>query len=152
MIYLANWASPKLHGSGRKLGIMAKPRAWERGDGTVPVFVPGAAALEAYKAGNLGIAAYREAFERAVLRRASDGLSECGTLARPAVLLENTESSQVFDSGDVLLRDGDTLLCCCARLVAAQGKCHRVWTAKLLRQAGWQVTLDGVLLETECNF
>lgn len=51
MIYLSNWSSPRLHGPGRKLSIMASPRAWEHGDGRVPLFVPHPADLADVRAG-----------------------------------------------------------------------------------------------------
>jgi hypothetical protein len=50
----------------------------------------------------------------------------------------------VTTEGDlVLLEDGDTLCCSCARAKAAKGECHRVWAAELLVKAGWRVILDG---------
>ena len=44
------------------------------------------------------------------------------------------------------VRPGDTLFCACARDRAAEGKCHRVWAAALLVDAGWTVILDGTPL------
>ena len=40
--------------------------------------------------------------------------------------------------------DGATLICSCAREVAARGLCHRVPAARMLVAAGWAVVLDGV--------
>lgn len=42
-IYLSNWSShktPGAHGPGRKFTIMARPREWEVGEGTVAVLMP----------------------------------------------------------------------------------------------------------------
>ena len=41
---------------------------------------------------------------------------------------------------------GDTLICACSRAAAAEGRCHRVWAAEVLREAGWDVVLDGHLV------
>ena len=38
---------------------------------------------------------------------------------------------------------GDTLICACAAAAAKAGKCHRVFAAALLVDAGWRVILDG---------
>jgi hypothetical protein len=42
-----------------------------------------------------------------------------------------------------LVVDGATLICACSRGAATAGRCHRVIAADLLRQAGWDVVLDG---------
>ena len=39
-LHVTNWASRKLHGPKRKWNIMARSRAWEHGDGNVPLLTP----------------------------------------------------------------------------------------------------------------
>ena len=42
-LFVSNWSSHRTvgaHGAGHKWSIMARPRRWEHGDGSVPVFVP----------------------------------------------------------------------------------------------------------------
>jgi hypothetical protein len=41
------------------------------------------------------------------------------------------------------LPDGATLVCTCATAEAAAGRCHRVWAAAVLAEAGYAVILDG---------
>lgn len=54
----------------------------------------------------------------------------------------------VLDSSAGHVADGDTLLCACAREAAGRGECHRVWSARMLADAGWRVVLDGVEMAT----
>lgn len=117
-VYLTNWSSKGMHGPGRRLSIMAMPRAWEHGDGTCHALVPPAAWVRAAKAGTMAVEEYRA---RYMARLAAD-------------------VSVAPDD----LRDGDTLLCACSREAARRGECHRAWAAEHLARVGWRVVLDGV--------
>ena len=121
-IHVTNWSSRTLH-HGRVYTIMAKPRQWEHGDGTIQELVPAAEDLDAVKAGRITMEEYSARFHARVRR----------VVLRP----ENHP----------VLRDGDTVCCACSRAEAAAGRCHRVWSAYLLVQAGWRVVLDGTELE-----
>jgi hypothetical protein len=125
-VYLTNWSSKKLHGPGRKLTIMAKPRAWEHGDGRVPALIPRAEDLEAVRGGRIDVAEYRRRFQTGLSPNLAPGLLV--GLNRGVLLT---------------VADGDTLLCACSREAAARGECHRVWSAAFLHRAGWRVVLDG---------
>jgi hypothetical protein len=126
-IYVTNWSSRKLHGPGRKLTIMAAPRAWEHGAGRVPACTPLLGWLQSLRAGTMDLAGYRE---RIRLRLAEHALA-------PGPLVGVIE-------GDYRpVESGDTLLCACSREAAARGECHRVWVAEALAAAGWEVVLDG---------
>ena len=46
-LYVTNWSSVRLHGPGRRLSIMARPRTWEHGDGLVSALAPRVDELEA---------------------------------------------------------------------------------------------------------
>lgn len=127
-IHLTNWSSRKLHGPGRKLSIMARPRAWEHGDGRVAAFVPDARDLAAVRAGTIDVAEYRRRCE-ALFQRERHW---------PGMLVADDQSLGMDE-----VRDGDTLLCACSREAAARGECHRVWAAAALARAGWRVVLDG---------
>lgn len=138
-LYLTNWSShrtPGCHGRGRKLTIMAAPRKWEKGGGTVVVLTPNVHDLRAVQDQHISGAEYRERFERMVGK-----LNEAGKLA-PGELL----TFEGFGVGELVL-DGDTLCCACSRAEAAAGRCHRVWAAKALAAAGWNIILDGEPLE-----
>lgn len=119
-IYLTNWSSKKLYGPGRKFTIMAAPRWWEHGDGTVQGLVPSLPDLLGYRTGQISLAEYNTRYIQMV---------------RPNLATLTPEGP--------VLKDGDTLCCACSRDVAAKGACHRVWAATLLREAGWRVILDG---------
>jgi len=83
--------------------------------------------LTAAKSGALGVAAYRADFVAHV---------------RLAALAPGR--LEAFDGAlHVEVVDGDTLCCSCSCDAAARGECHRVWSAELLRRAGWTVVLDG---------
>lgn len=134
-IALTNWSSRRLHGPGRTWTIMARPRAWEHGFGTVHALCPSEAALLAVRGGAIPLEAYRRQFEGKlvdVARELAPGRLR-GTL---------TEPSGHGDSWHTV-RDGDTLCCACSRVEASLGRCHRTWCAPALVAAGWHVLLDG---------
>lgn len=128
-LHITNWSSPKLHGPGRKYTIMARPRDWEVGDGTVILLAPDVSSLKKLKSGALAIEAYRDKFLAY--------LSDLGPRLRPGELMATCYDRR-FPVGD-----GDTLCCACSRDVAARGECHRAWVAAALAGLGWQVILDG---------
>ena len=132
-IHLTNWSSRKLHGPGRLLTIMAAPRQWERGAGSVPLLEPDIGDLLDVRRGQLTIDDYREHTEGDILRRLERGALSPGVLS----------VSRAADGVGVVV-DGDTLCCACSREDAAAGRCHRVWAAPALVRAGWRVILDGV--------
>jgi len=107
--------------------IMAMPRAayGEYGEGPAEALVPEVGWVKAARAGDLPIDEYRELYS-AWLRGHLDAL-------RPGVLT----------AGGHAVEGGDTLICACSRAAAAEGRCHRVWAAEVLREAGWNIVLDG---------
>lgn len=143
-VYVTNWSNPRLHGPGRKLGIMVHPRLWEHGDGSVPMFKPTPEALaDAKRGGKVSgdtVEAYRKRFSATVAARMATGTR--GTLAAPLVRACHDEDAR--HGGAATVQDGDTLLCACSLAAAASGLCHRVWVANMLAWAGWRVVLDGV--------
>ena len=142
-IYLSNWSSartPGHHGPGRKLTIMAAPRAWERGVGRVSTLTPVLSDLRNAQKGRLSPEEYRRRFELDLRRAMPDAMS-------PGALLIDAEADDWEGIGghpSRVVRDGDTLCCACSRDAAAAGRCHRVWAAPALVRAGWRVILDGV--------
>jgi hypothetical protein len=128
VVHVTNWSSKRLHGPGRKLTIMARPRAWEHGDGRVPAATPHPQWLEDVRSGAIDFEFY------ATLIRTK--LTEAPH--RPGELVA------IVNGAEVLVADGDTLCCACSRDEAAAGRCHRVPTAQALAAAGWAVVLDGV--------
>lgn len=134
-VYVSNWSShrtPGCHGPGRKLTIMARPRAWETGDGCVPWLTPDAEDLRDVRAGTIPVEEYRRRFEHGISVHADRGHLAPGELAVGRVT-----------AGHGAVADGDTLCCACSRDEAAAGRCHRVWAAAALARAGWRVILDG---------
>lgn len=134
-VYVSNWSSHRTeghHGPGRKLSIMARPRAWEHGDGCVPWLTPDGGDLLAVKAGKISGEEYQPRFEEFVNIHATGGRLAPGRLAVDRVTV-----------GHGFVVDGDTLCCACSRDDAAAGRCHRAWAAEALVAAGWRVILDG---------
>lgn len=127
-IYLTNFASrkPPHRGPGAVYSIMAKPRRWEHGDGTVHGLVPATSDLDAARSGAIDVAEYRRRYI-------------AGAPAPKWLVPGSLEIGPGFPAAD-----GDTLCCACSRDAAARGECHRVWAADLLVAAGWRVVLDGV--------
>jgi hypothetical protein len=141
-LFVTNWSSRLLHGPGRRLSIMARPRAWEHGDGRVRGLMPTAVDLGLVRAGEITVAEYRRRFEAGLVAR----------FLPPGELRFTPESDSALDlraeSLTQLVEDGDTLCCACSREAAARGECHRVWVAAALAAAGWRVLLDGAELVT----
>lgn len=134
-LIVTNWSSwKKLHGSGRKWSIMARPRHWERGDGQIWWLTPWASWVRDARNGTRSLQAYRALY---------DDFLKVDTL-EPGGLLGVLGG---LDEGGIVVADGDTLCCACSRDKAAAGECHRVWAAEALVAAGWRVVLDGRELE-----
>lgn len=137
-IHLTNHASrkPPHRGPGRVWTMMARPRAWEHGEGRVPDCTPADGDLDALHAGRIEVDEYKARFLAFVLRLEWVGDLRPGKLGAIA--------------GDEIVRvgDGDTLCCACSRDEAASGRCHRAWLAPVLARAGWRVLLDGVEVPT----
>jgi hypothetical protein len=133
---VTNHATRRLHGPGRLFTIMARPRYFERGVGTVRLLCPTEDALLALQAGTLSMEAYRARFEAHLAAVALDLAP--GRLT--ALLLEPAGVGDTWAP----VRDGDTLACACSRAEAAMGRCHRAWCAPALVRAGWRVVFDGV--------
>jgi hypothetical protein len=145
-LYLTNWSSrrtPGMFGPGRAFTMMARPRWFERGEGTVNGLTPSGdveallgAALAERRAGVPGVTAafdaYRAAWDARSRTAVAAGIWGFGGLWA--------------QHGDVatVLRDGDTVACACSREDAAKGRCHRAFVAPFLVRAGWRVILDGV--------
>lgn len=119
-IHVTNFASRKLH-RGRVFTIMAKPRRWEHGEGTISELVPRVEDLEAVQGGRITLDEYRERFIAGV-------------------------RAEQLKPPHPILRDGDTICCACAQSEALAGRCHRAWSAHLLLGVGWNVVLDGLQL------
>ena len=130
-LYVTNVASRDLYGPGRSLHIMVWQAKWASFFGCVQGLRPHERDLIAYKNRAISLRSYKLLYKKWV---APVDLSPCAlgitsTTAPPTSL------------GPV--QDGDTLLCSCSRSTAARGECHRVWAAELLKEAGWDVILDG---------
>ena len=140
-LYLSNWSShrtPGMHGPGRKFTIMARPRAWEYGAGTVLAVTPHGfevSAMQRALADRDNADAMRDYREMIEARWTTGSVS---TLALPPGLL------LAFADGPLNVGDGDTLCCACSVDEARAGRCHRTWAAPFLARAGWRVILDGV--------
>lgn len=139
-IYLTAWL-PKwacYRGPGRPLTIMALPRSWEAGEGSVTALVPSGdvarmmrAALYARKnplfTGREPLDRYRRVYVAAL-----QGMLDAGKLSPGKLMARN--GLYRFK-----VEDGDTLMCACS----PADECHRQFAAPFLARAGWRVILDG---------
>ena len=132
-LYLTNWSSSKQHGPGLKLCAMASPRTWERGEGFVAHARPSYPHLKALKRHELEFGAYKDLTTATFEQR--EKLLGPGDLVWTAYELGKHG----------LIKDGDTLLCSCARPNSPRRKheCHLEWLAPCLVRAGWRVILYG---------
>lgn len=134
-IYLGNWSGKASHGPGRKWTAMARPRHWERGEGTVWEITPKEEDLLAVKAGRITEEEYFERF-RASVEANSSRLS-------PGSLQGGLPGGWV-EADWIPLQDGDSILCACSKEAALAGKCHLTHAAPFLLRAGWRVRLHGM--------
>lgn len=141
ILYVTNWSSKKLHGPGRLFSIMARPRRWEHGEGTVIDLVPDIEDLADARSGRISMTQYRDRYEVEVAGKRSKlapwDLSAMGDRAKFIT------GPGKWEFNKILILSGDTLCCACSRANAAEGKCHRVWAAHILAECGWKVILDG---------
>lgn len=135
-IYISNWASyatKGCHGSGQLLSIMVRTSHFANPHGLVVSLTPRAIDLSDYREEKIDISEYRQRYFKHAM---SQGSLKVGKLL--------WEPFSFFDQDyKQLVRGGDTLCCVCSREKAARGECHRAWAAVLLREAGWEVILDG---------
>lgn len=118
--------------SGRVYTIMARPRAWEHGEGRVEWLTPRKEWLEAYQRGEATLEDYRQAVEALWAANGEEVL-------RPGALVWLGPTRNAHGP----VRDGDTLCCACSAAASRAGECHRAWAAPALVRAGWRVVLDG---------
>lgn len=141
-LYPSNWSSAKApgqHGPGRRLCAMAAPRQWEHGDGRVDRCAPTLSALRLVQATG-DLAGYRAILD--------DRWTSLAEYLRPGALLIDDQGGDWEGVGPAparLVRDGDTLLCACARpdSKARVHPCHLELLAPHLVRAGWDVVLWG---------
>jgi len=131
-IHITNWSSPNLHGPGRKINIMERPRYWEFGDGRCRQLTPSDAIFDAAKNKPIDMETYRTRYIAQLFDMAQDGGLQPNSLCVGA-----------YRHPSSLVLGGDTLLCACSKAAASRGECHRVWAAEILVKAGWNVILDG---------
>lgn len=135
-LYVTNFSSRSLRGPGMVYSIMAAPRPFERGDGSVSALVPRLEDLRRVRDRLLTTPQYLAAYE-AHIRMATGG--DLSRFLGPRRLRARTGRGPA----DRMVTEGDTICCACAKDAAAAGECHRVRAANLLRIAGWDVWLDG---------
>lgn len=131
-IYLTNWSARRLHGPGRKWTIMVRPRAWERGEGSLYPLLPMEEDLLSVKAGTMSIEHYRARCE-----------TRFTTFAESLAPGQLRAGGVMFAGRQIIVGNGDTACCACSVADAAAGRCHRAWAAPFLVRAGWRVILDG---------
>jgi hypothetical protein len=136
-LYLTNWSSRKLHGPGRKLCAMARPRHFERGDGRLDQCAPKAEWLRAVQNDRLSLGRYRKLCEEWF------GTFRLLGSYNPGALSFKTPT--VNPTGMRPVEDGDTLYCACARPDSPKRThpCHLELLAPFLVRAGWDVVLHG---------
>jgi hypothetical protein len=138
VIHLTNWPSRRLH-HGRVFTIMARPRHWEHGAGTVEALVPPVELLDNVRAGNITAFEYMETYSG--LLREAVGVAQA---LSPGVLIAT------FGGRLIPVEDGDTLCCACSVDAAKRWECHRAPAAVVLMECGWQPVVDGFALCCTC--
>ncbi len=150
-VHLTNFASQRLHGPGPLLHIMAAPPPFVLAHvaGRVPELIPKGQEQDYMRAlvarrqrreiiptNDPALTAYRDTYTARIRALAAlpgaDGLPPW-----PAYVTANCPPQ------GIALPDGATLVCTCAVSEAAAGRCHRVWAAAVLAEAGYNVILDG---------
>jgi hypothetical protein len=154
ILHVTNFASRKLHGGGLLLHIMARPPAFVRNfaAGFVTALKPSLneqelmqslvrrrKAGEAIAEDDAGLIVYRDTYTARLRRELSAARSAPdGARPWPTYWPNNGASMTGFP-----IRSGVTLVCTCSVAEANAGRCHRVWAAAVLVEAGYAVMLDG---------
>lgn len=127
-------ARPPERGPGRLLHAMAFPPDFvrEHSGGRVPALTPVLSDRRAFRNGQIKADEYRTRFElRFAGHRQLDRY-------RPGALVGLDHQDR-----QIVLVDGDSVVCTCSSELALKDACHRAWVAPHLRRAGWRVLLDG---------
>ena len=141
-LFVTNLSFAGGHGPGAKFGVMLNPRPFERADGRVVALTyPNTPLFQ-----RLLHAARQERDEQPEgdIGPAMAALKASYEAHLQTMEVEEGDMMASTNAGEVHVKDGDTLFCCCSRAHAAQGRCHRVWMVPKLQEAGWDVVLDGV--------
>ena len=129
-IHPTNAASrnPPHRGPGRVWTIMAAPRSafGEAGEGRVVQLLPEVEHLRAVKRGEMTMPMYRAYY---LEQLKEDPIESYG----PGELFANLRTDSGSDWEKV--GDGDTLICCCARSEAAEGRCQTEDAVRAIRAA-----------------
>ena len=150
-IFIGGWHSPKFHGQGRRLTIMARPRSWEHGSGCVRQLTPKPSDLDEFKAGTLSLSDYKKRYEQHV--HGDDGRVCVFSVENTWMFELSPGQLTAVDDNDqgslpFFVADGDTLCCGCSRDASLKGECHRAWAAEMLVEAGWNVVIEGTTFAT----
>lgn len=147
-LYLSNLASARSEGhhgpSGRVFHAMARPRPFEVEHtlGRVVCLTPHPRVFDTLKRGQIEVPVYRFEVERTLITYHIRRRLGVGSLAAyPA----GVDPRHVQSDG-VLLADGDTVVCGCARWEPGRKRrhpCHLELTPAMLVAAGWDVVLWG---------
>jgi hypothetical protein len=150
-VYVTNFARQAFRGPGPLLHFMVAPPSYMRPyvAGSVPALIPQGAEQDLMRellalrgrgeklpTDHPVLAAYRDAYT-ARLRALAALPGADGLPPWPAYTTTNCPPQ------GLALPDGATLVCTCAVSEAAAGRCHRVWAAAVLAEAGYRVILDG---------
>ena len=144
-LHITNWSSKKLHGTGKKWTIMARPRQWENGDGNIFRLTPWPEDLDALKTEKCSLAEYKNRYDEKVF-----GTHATADMLEPIWSKDLSPGFLRADVGNfsVVVQDNDTICCGCSREASLSGLCHRAWAASYLLEAGWNIVLEGIQLSS----
>jgi len=140
-IYIARFHDTQYHGPGRKFSIVTEldevsfmpewaklPTTDPYIDGIVDALTPDVQLWKNYLSGAIPWQSFREKYSQVV---------------SSTPLYHGTLMARLTDGSEIIVDDGDTLLCVCTKAKADDMRCHRAWAAYWLRGCNWRVMIDG---------
>jgi hypothetical protein len=140
VLFVGGWEDPEKP-SGRKLSIASRTPHGVDPDGKIDALVPRAEDLRLYKTNEISLDEFRRRYFEVVEDFGVKKLAPGKLMWSPFSFFRRDDAQPV--------EAGDFVFCTCVKSSGQGLECHRLWAARLLVQAGWDVVLDGEKFSTD---
>ena len=129
--------------AGKKLSIASRTPHGVDPDGKVDILVPRAEDLRLYNTKVISLDEFRRRYIAVIETIGLKKLAPGKLVWAPFSFFDQDKIQPVLP--------GDFLFCHCIKSSGNGLECHRLWAARLLVQAGWEIVLDGEKFNSEVS-